>query len=69
MHPDRVIDPDTAEQLDDLLRQAKLAAFGDSNDREIDALRAALDTALDLLGVAWPELTEEEEEAATWGDL
>lgn len=37
-------------ELDVLVRAAKAAALGDSNDDEIEALQAALDEALNLLG-------------------
>lgn len=37
------------------------AAEGDSNDDEITALRVALDTALDALGLDMPEAREDDE--------
>lgn len=48
----------TGEQTVEALRlaqEAQDAALGDSNDREIEALRDALEYALDLLGLGLPE--------------
>ena len=46
------------DPLADVIAHAKAAqdaAHGDSNDTEIDALRLALETALDALGIPMPE--------------
>lgn len=48
----------TAEQTVQVLRlaqDAQDASVGDSNDEEIDALRAALEYALDVLGLGLPD--------------
>lgn len=55
----------TGEQTVEALRlaqEAQDAALGDSNGAEIDALRDALEYALDLLGLGLPEGREEEDD-------
>lgn len=50
--------PITAEQNAEMMKlaqEAQDAAFADSNDGEIEALREALEYALGLLGLALPE--------------
>lgn len=44
--------------LRDALIAVEVAARGDSNDEEIEALREALDVALDMLGVDRPEICD-----------
>lgn len=53
---DLITNLDGSTLLDDV-RAARAAAEGDSNDEELGALRTALDTALDLLGV--PEMYDD----------
>jgi hypothetical protein len=48
------------EELRHDVKAARLAAYGDSNDAEIELLQAALDGALSLLGVDEIELTDAE---------
>lgn len=55
--------------LETMVRQAEAAALGDSNDSEINALREALQEACGLLGMDWPELTEEEIAAGEAGEF
>lgn len=49
------ISPEQTSNVMRLAQEAQDAAFGDSNDSEIDALRAALEYALELLGLWLPE--------------
>lgn len=53
----------TADDLRSLTIEANLAyarAHGDSNDMEIEDLRAALESALAILGLDIPDLDEDE---------
>lgn len=55
----------TAEQTIQALslaQDAQDAALGDSNDREIGALRDALEYALELLGLGLPDPREDEDD-------
>lgn len=57
--------PITGEQTVELMRlsqEAQDAAYGDSNDAEIEALRDALEYALGLLGCALPEGREPDDD-------
>lgn len=58
----------TREGLLRMAQEAQDAAYGDSNDTEIDLLREALEAALDALGLALPDghdpgLDEDDDEA------
>lgn len=43
------------DEIMEAAQEAADAAYGDSNDAEIDALRVALELALDALGLTMPE--------------
>lgn len=58
----------TAEQIASLtaaVETAERAAWGDSNDAEIDALRWALQEAVALLGIEWPTIDPTDEDNET----
>ncbi len=48
-----------AELMDDV-QLAQDAAYGDSNDTEIELLRGALESAVELLGETMPDADEED---------
>ena len=52
------ITPEETVEVMRLAQEAQDAAHGDSNDAEIDALRDALEYALNLLGLALPDGNE-----------
>lgn len=56
------VGPRPLDALTEALLTSGRAAWGDSNDDEIEALNDALDQALSLLGVTRPEVDEPEEE-------
>ena len=49
---------DVDAELAETVRAAARAAYGDSNDAEVDALRDALESALIALGTTWDALTD-----------
>ena len=52
----------TLEAVMAAAQEAQDAAYGDSNDKEIELLRDALEMALDALGMSLPEGRELDEE-------
>lgn len=60
----------TTERLESLLLSVERAKYGDSNDRELEALRDALDEAISLIpAVIDTEAIEEAAEAEYLGEL
>lgn len=55
-------DHETLARVMEAAQAAQDAAYGDSNDEEIDLLRGALEEALGALGLRLPEGREPEEE-------
>lgn len=53
--PTTAITRDEHDELIAAVREARAAAYGDSNDDEIAALQNALDLALQALGIEVPE--------------
>lgn len=55
-----MIPEEDLKSMNEALVACNKAANGDSNDTEIETLRDALDTAIGILGVDWPEDEEDD---------